>query len=448
MSETFRLTRRAALLLPLAATGCSLWDRWFGETKEKLPGTRLPVLAPKRGLNVDNPFSRPVTVPEARPEANWPQAGGDATHAPGNIAVGDKVDRAWTASIGTGGGYRRKITARPVVAAGRVFTMDADANVNAFSVKDGGSVWRVEMVGPDDDSTNVGGGVSVDPAAGGGTVYAANGLGVVVALDMATGKQRWRVTLPTPARAAPTIADGRLYIPTIDDRLFALAQDTGKTIWSYQDPPQATTILGLPSPAFAEGLLVGGFGSGDLVCLRAGSGESTWTDGLGSTHAGASLADLSSVRALPVISQSAVFGVSLGGLIVSIDLRSGRRLWQREVTSLETPYLAGDWLYVVTPDAQLAALNRVDGQVAWVSQLPALEDPTDNSSKPVHWVGPVMAGGQLLVAGSAEEMMVVNPLNGAIAGKIPLSAGASVIPSVADRTVFVVTDNGVLTAFH
>jgi outer membrane protein assembly factor BamB len=448
MSETFRLTRRAALLLPLAATGCSLWDRWFGEAKEKLPGTRLPVLAPKRGLNVDNPVSRPVSVPAPQPLAAWPQAGGDATHAPGNIAVGDKVGRAWSASIGTSAGYRRKITARPVAAAGRVFTMDADANVSAFSLKDGGQIWRIETVGPDDDSTNVGGGVSVDPAAGGGTVYAANGLGVVAALDMATGKQRWRVTLPTPARAAPTFADGRLYVPTIDDRLIALAQDTGKTIWTYQDPPQATTILGLPSPAFAEGLVVGGFGSGDLVCLRAATGESTWTDGLGSVHAGASLADLSSVRALPVISQEAVFGVSLGGLIVSIDLRSGRRLWEREITSLETPYLAGDWLFVVTPDAQLAALNRVDGQVAWVSQLPMLEDPTDKSSKPVHWVGPVMAGSQLLVGGTSEAMLVVNPLNGAIAGRIEMPGKVALTPSVVEGTVLVVTDNGMLTAFR
>ena len=44
--------------------------------------------------------------------------------------------------------------------------------------------------------------------------------------------------------------------------------------------------------------------------------------------------------------------------MVCLDLRSGRRLWEREVGGSETPWLAGDWLFVQTLDQSLQDLVR------------------------------------------------------------------------------------------
>ena len=45
------LSRRAALLLPLAATGCSILDfNFFGVDKDPIPGKRLAVMRVNRGL--------------------------------------------------------------------------------------------------------------------------------------------------------------------------------------------------------------------------------------------------------------------------------------------------------------------------------------------------------------------------------------------------------------
>jgi outer membrane protein assembly factor BamB len=448
MSDNYRLTRRSALLLPLATAGCSWFDDLFGDTKKPLEGTRLPVLTPRRGLAVDNPAGRPVTLPPLVANANWVQSGGDAAHAPGNLAAAGTLGRAWSASLGEGGGYRQKITARPVVAGGHVFAMDSDGVVSAFAVKDGQHLWSTPTAQPDDDSTNVGGGIALDPDRDGGTLYASTGRAELVALTAATGKPRWRVALPTPARAAPTIAEGHLFVPTIDEQLLALSQDDGKRTWSYQGAEAATSVLGLPSPAYADGLLVAGFGSGDLACLRASTGAVIWTDGLSAGRGRTSLIDLPAVRALPVIREGAVFAIGLGGLFVSIDLRSGRRLWERDIGSQETPWLAGDWLFVVTLEQQLVAVNRSDGALAWASQLPQLEDPTDKKSDAIHWVAPVLAGGRLLVAGTSHQAMQLDPVSGAVLGKFDLADAPSVAPVVAAGTVFVITDDGSLTALR
>ena len=431
------------MLLPLAATGCSVFDDWFGDKKTPLPGKRQSVMPVARGLQVDNPASRAVTVPAPVANAEWLQAGGAAGHAMGNLAAGNNLAAGWTASIGTGGGYRRKLTARPVVGGGRVFAMDSDGTVSALDVKSGGRIWQMATVPPDVDTTNVGGGIALD----GGILYAATGFAEVVALDAATGKVKWRKKLPTAARAAPTLADGRLFVPTLDAQLVALSASDGARLWAHQAVSADTALLGLPSPAYADGLVVAGFGSGELVCLRANSGTISWTDSLAAVRGRTALVDLSAIRGMPVIADGRVYAIGLGALLVCIDLRTGRRLWERDVASTETPWLAGDWLYVLTDDQALTAINREDGAVAWVTQLPRWENE-EKQQDPVVWAGPVLAGGRLLVASTTQEIRALDPVTGKLLQTQPLSEKAALAPVVAGGTVFQLRDNGSLLALR
>ena len=91
-----------------------------------------------------NPSPLKVVLPPPAPNADWPQAGGVPSHDMGHPALAGTVGEAWSARIGAGGGYRRKLTAQPVVSGGRVFTMDSDAVVSAFDVATGHRAWDLE----------------------------------------------------------------------------------------------------------------------------------------------------------------------------------------------------------------------------------------------------------------------------------------------------------------
>ena len=437
---TRRLPRRAALLAPIALGGCGLWDKWFGEEKTPLPGTRVALTNPRRGLEVDAKGSH-VMLPPPVANANWPQAGGNPSHAMGHLQVRDTLDTAWRSGIGEGGGFRRKITAQPVVADGRVFTMDSDAVVTAYDAAKGGRIWRLDTQAKGDRSTNVGGGIAVD----GDTLYAGTGRAEVLAMETATGTIRWRKTLSAPVRAAPTIADGRLFVLTLNNQLQALATDDGRRLWGYQASMPDTSVLGLPAPAYADGLVVAGFGSGDLVALRATSGSVAWSDSLASARGRNSVADLSAVSGLPVVVDGRVYAGGLGGLLLSLDLRSGRRLWERDVATGDTPWVAGDWLFLLSTAGQLAAIARTDGHVAWVTQMPPFED-AEKQKDPIHWIGPVLAGDRLILGSSNRLLMAVSPYTGDILGQQKLSDAVAVSPSVAGGTIFVITDDATLVA--
>lgn len=442
MTANRGLTRRTALLLPLTAlSGCGMFDGWFGAEKPKMPGKRIDVLPASQALDITAGLH--VTIPPVETDRSWPQPGGSPAHGGGNLAASGPLRQLWSSDIGRGTAYRRRITAQPVVAGGMVFAMDSDAVVSAWRTDSGRSVWDFDTQSKDNRSTNIGGGIAAD----GGTLYAATGRADLVAIEAASGKLRWRSRLRAGARSAPTIVDGKMFVPTVDDRLVGLSASDGKELWSYQAPDAETAMLGLPAPASADGLVVAGFATGDLQAVRAVSGTVVWADNLSASRGITSIADLATIRAMPLIRNGIVYAVSVGGLMVAIDLPSGRRLWERGIGSDNTPWLAGDWLYVLTMGNELAALSTKDGSVAWVSQLERWENPK-KERYPITLIGPVMAGGRLLVLDSPGNMLILDPVTGKQTGKTALSGPAAVAPVVAEGMVFVVTTDGTLAALR
>jgi outer membrane protein assembly factor BamB len=437
------LTRRAALLAPLGAlAGCGLWDNWFGTKKTPLPGKRETIAAAQGSLKVDEGVPK-VVLPPPVSNAAWPQDGGNPSHLMGHLAAGDRLAEAWSSSIGDGGGYRRALLAHPVSADGVVYTMDSGGMVSAFQLASGARLWTFATPAEKDRSDNIGGGLAVDQ----GTLYAVNGLAELIALDAARGTVRWRVGTGAPARSSPTVADGRLFITTIDNRLLAFATQDGRQLWSYQAATALTAVLGQSAPAYSDGFVVAGFGSGELATVRADSGIVVWTDSLATARPGGTVADFSTIRGLITVSNGVVYAISVGRLMVALDLHAGRRLWEREVAGQDSPWAADDWIFLVSLNQQIAAINRADGRVAWVTALPRWDNP-EKQDGPITWFGPVLVSDRLVVAGTSGKAFSVSPYTGKILGQQTLSGAASMGPVAVAGTVLIICDDGKLLALR
>lgn len=444
------VTRRGALLGAAGAlvAGCDTIDSIFGERKIPLPGERRPVLQAERGLNADAALTdRPVNLPPPQPLAEWPLTGGNAGHAPGHPALGTGLREAWRASIGSGTGYRQRIVAGPIVAGGTVYTVDATGAVAAFDLATGGRHWRVETT-PEDESRGVLGGGA---AFADGTLYVATSLAEVVALDPAAeGAVRWRIRLPAPARGAPTVADGRIFVPTVENQLLALSVEDGRRIWTHRAEPLVTAPLGMPAPAVEGEAVVAGFASGELVALRVSDGRVLWTESL-SAAGGQNLADIVGIRAMPVIDRGRVFAQSLGNIAIAVDLRSGRRLWEREFGGSATPWSVGDWLFCVTGTGEALAIGRDDGRIRWITDLDTAavgEGGRRDEDEVTIWSSPVVAGGRLIVPGSPSTALELDPTTGQLLGRLRLPGPVTLPAAIAGDQLLVLTDDGTLAAFR
>ena len=222
-SHTRGLTRRNALLLPLLApalAGCGAFDWLTDEQKKPIPGNREPVLATNRGLAIDN--VEPVILPPVTDNPNWLQYAGATDHVGANYAGG--LTKLWTVNVGRGGNYRARFTAQPLIAGGRVFTMDTDGVVAAFDLATGHPVWRSVTKPKKLHNSNIGGGIAID----GDHLYAVTGRGQLLALNLSNGTQAWHADLHSPARSAPLVSNGEITVVTVDQQLQAFSQADGK----------------------------------------------------------------------------------------------------------------------------------------------------------------------------------------------------------------------------
>ena len=451
MTRTTRSTpRRAALLsvslFALALAGCDTVGGWFSKTPEPpLPGERVSVLVGERKVEPDPQVAgTPVVLPAAQANEAWPQAGGNPDHSMGHPALGAAPVQAWSVSIGSGSSDSEALLSAPVVAQGRVYAMDAGAHVTALDAATGRQLWRVDLRPEKRRGDTMGGGVAFAD----GQLFASTGYGEVIALDPSNGAIAWRKRVAGPVRGAPTVSGGTVVVLTLDNQAFALSAADGAVKWNHAGILENAGLLGSASPAVNGTLVVVPYSSGELFGLRIENGRVAWQDSLAAIRRGGALSGIADIRGLPVIDRGQVYAIGHSGRMVALDERMGARLWEVEIGGVQTPWLAGEHLFVVDNDSEVVALNRKSGRVHWVSQLEKHKDPKDNKSTLVAWSGPVLAGGKLWLAGSHGVLVALDPANGAELSRSKLPDSTYLPPVVANNTLYVLSDNGTLVAYR
>lgn len=441
------MLRRVVMLAgcALLLSGCGLGDLWFGGGEEDpLPGERISIMAFGQTLEGDPSLSgQEVRLPAPYVNDAWSQVGGSANKALYHLSLSDSSKEIWRSDIGEGASDDRRILAQPLVVGDRIFTMDARSTVTAFDTERGRQIWRVDVNEDYERTGYFGGGIAYD----GGRLYVTTGFAVVFALDAADGSVIWSQKLPAPMRAAPTVDGGRVFAITLDNQVFALAADDGRRLWDHSGIQEIAHLIGAASPAVAGSTVIVPYSSGEIFSLLAENGRVLWSDALSAINRTDPIADLAHIRGEPVIDRGLVLAISHSGRMVAIDQRRGARAWDIDLGGVQMPWVAGDYVYVVTNDAQLVCLTRREGRVRWVQPLPRFEDEEDQED-PIQWFGPVLAGDRLVLAGSHSVALSISPYTGEELGYMDLPNAPAVPPVVAQDTLYVLTKNADLLAFR
>jgi len=444
------MTKKLSLLLCtlslLSLTACS--DTWFGDNDEAppLPGQRLSILELQRKLEPETPTDTMTAfvAPEIWANDFWPQAGGYPHHAMQNLSfsTGD-VQKIWSADIGEGASTAYPLTAQPVVADGRVFTLDSQSQLSAFSAKDGKSLWRISTLKNENDDPVISGGISF----AGGKVYVTSGYNELLAVNPADGKILWRAPLSAPSRAAPTVLDGRVFVTTLSNAMMAFNAESGQVLWEYAALGEATGLVGAAAPAADGNIVVPAFTTGDLFALRVENGSAAWSDNLSNALRLGGLSGVSDIRGLPVIDKNMAIAISYGGKMVALDMSSGERIWQRDIGGSETPFVSGNRVFVLSSNNEVVALERDTGAIVGVSQLARYQDKEAKSGN-VFWTGPIMAAGRLIAFSSDGRAAEINPADGTLLKEWRTGESVRIAPVIAGGTLYLLADDGSLNAYR
>jgi len=432
----------------IGLSSCSLLDRRGDRAAEEAleKEGRITMVLGDDVLTPDPALvSEVITLPPARTlDDGWPQAGSRASKAIGNIAVAAELDIAWRANVGNGSDQKSALTTPPVASADTVYTIDSRQMIVATDANNGRRKWseRLES-GNRRDGTGVGSGIGLE----GNTLIIASGFGFVAAMDATTGDELWRTETEAPMTGSPTIKDGRIFVSSNNNEVLALDLQSGAVLWSDQAIAETARVLGSPSPAAVEDIVVAPYSSGEVIAYLASNGRRLWSEALASAGQFTPISSINDIGARPILGAGLVFAASQSGVLAAIDGRTGNRIWQQPIGTTQAPAFAGEYLFVVGVDAELACIKAGTGQVVWVQELERFRQPNKQRGR-ITYAGPVVANGRILIASSQGELIAFDPQTGDETDRLKLGDPVYIEPIAVQDKLLILTDDARLIAIR
>ncbi len=450
---------RARSILPFQESDEAKQLREQGITPDE--EKRVSVLMFEQSLTPDNELAGlQIQLPRSYINDDWSQAGAYPSHAPQHLQGAENLELVWQRRIGKKSDTKGRVMAPPVIAGKRMYVMDSRGTVRSMDLQSGQVYWQKKMQFEeieadkqdrqgmfsggfrgvadrlrDRSSHAYGGGIAVS----GGRVYITSGYGYAMALDVNTGEEIWQTLTPTPLHTAPSVADGRVFAVSQDGELIAFDAANGEVIWTFQGIVEPARILSSSAAAIYGEIVVAPFASGELGAFRVQNGRSIWNDALTRSAGLTALSELNDIAASPAIFDNTVYAISHSGMLVAIDLKTGQRIWARQVGGIHMPWIAGNTIFVVTNDGQVAAVSRADGRVIWVREMRKFKNEKKRKKR-IAWAGPVLVSDRLLLVSSAGNIVQLSPQTGETLNEIKFKDRFFIPPVVAGGVAYLVSD--------
>jgi eukaryotic-like serine/threonine-protein kinase len=335
------------------------------------------------------------------------------------------------------------VRSSPAVTRTRVFAGSGDGYLYAIDRATGKVVWRYAAGGP----------VHASPALAGGLVVAETMAGRIFAVDQASGRRRWSVetgpALPFntfPAgdwdylASSPVVVGQTVVIGAPDGGVYALDLATGKQRWRARTNGRVRA-----TPAVADGLVVVGSFDGRVYALDLKTGVERWVhrtegDTLDSKKWGF---DRRAIQGSAAIADGRVYVGSRDSGLYSLDLATGRRRWRfshRGSWVLAAPSVQGGKIFVGSSDGHFFQAVDSSGKEIW-------RLPTD-----ANMLGSPLLVGNTIVAGTYPrdtpngELLAMDPATGKVRWRLNLDASTLSSPVAFDHELYLGTEDGSIVA--
>jgi len=226
---------------------------------------------------------------------------------------------------------------------------NGDGNVYALNVTDGSSAWAQPF--------HTGSRVWAAPLILSDTVYIASLDHNLYALDLQTGRERWRFTAEGAMVGPPLARDDRLYIGAFDGRLYAIRREDGALVWTASFDDGQRWVWG--SPATDGASIFAADVEGTAYAVDVETGAERWRRTLQEP-----------VRLGLAFDPEGGLLLAAGnaGTLYALDPTDGHIRWSQPGNGqIGSMILRGDRVYIsrIYADEHVQAIRVEDGQVQW-----------------------------------------------------------------------------------
>ena len=263
--------------------------------------------------------------------------------------------------------------------------------------------------------------------------------GEVIALDAATGAEKWQAKVNSEIIAAPAIGLGMVFVRSNDGRVTALDAASGERRWFWAHEVPLLSLRGNDAPVLGPGYIFVGNDDGTVAALAANDGRPLWEQAVAQPEGRTELDRMADVDGTPVLDGSTLYASSFKRQTIAIDAPSGRPMWASEHGGAGRIGVASDRLVVSDSNGSVFGLDKAGGSALW--QQPGLVRR--------QLTAPAVQGDYAVVGDYDGYLHWLKLDNGEFAARTRIGGNAlRAAPIVADGILVVQDVNGKLSAFR
>ena len=371
-----------------------------------------------------------VTMTGCSTVQGWFDSEGEDLTAPVELEKIDalvKVKKRWSTSVGDGQG-KGFFKIRPALSEGVLYVASSEGEVAAIDAVDGDKRWSVSLERP------LSGGVGYHA----GGLYLGGADGSVLQLSADDGSMVWEATVSGEVLAAPAVSDDWIIVQTYDGKLLGFETGSETPTWTYTSDVPVLTLRGTSTPLLIGDNAIAGFGDGKVVAIDLDSGNVSWESRIGIPQGGSEIDRIVDIDGVMTVQGIELFVSSYQGRVAALDIRTGRKLWQQNVSSVTGTSVGFGNVYVADVDGTVSAFLRNGQGARWQNielGYRELSRPTPVKS----YVATVDLEGYL---------HLLSQVDGVIVGRLKIAGGPARADMISDNgRLFILDDDGKLSAF-
>lgn len=353
------------------------------------------------------------------------------------------IERVWRAKVGRGLG-RKQLRLLPLALADRIYAADGYGLVVALDRFTGERIWSTRVGEPQGkpfykfwdrrDPAFVTGGVG----GGEGRILLGTTRGELIALAAGDGAELWRTEVSSEVLAPPAGAAGAVFAQTADGRLVALEAADGSRRWAFDSQVPLLTLRGTAAPlAFGE-LVFAAFGDGNVAAIAHANGAPIWVQRIMLPQGRTELDRLVDVDGTPVLAGGLLFAASYQGKLKALRPNDGGVVWEVEASTFLDLAEGYGQIYFVSANDEVAAVGQASAAVAWRQE----------GLRNRRLTSPLAYGNYLIVGDADGYLHVLAQSDGRFVARRKLSAGLRTRPIRVDNMVYTLADDGQLEALR
>ncbi len=275
---------------------------------------------------------------------------------PNPPAVLEEITPTHTAKIDWSGsaGKTERYDYTPALDSSAVYAVNAAGEITKLDIANGRQVWRVKVGEP------VSGGVGI----GAGIILVGTNKGNVHAYD-AAGKPLWKAKVTSEILSVPRYFDGMVIVRTGDNRIFGLDATDGSRKWVYERINPALILRSSVGIVVNGGAVYAGFAGGKLVAIRADNGKLLWEATVAQPKGVTEIERIADITSLPMVDGPLVYAVAYQGKIAAVDRTNGRVVWNRDISSYSGLNAEDAKIFVSHTLGAVYSLDYSTGKTFW-----------------------------------------------------------------------------------